>query len=45
MTPNYSGGFTQTVAELAAYEAAGLDTVLVPEAYSFDAVSTLPDLA
>jgi F420-dependent oxidoreductase-like protein len=37
----YSGGFSQAVAELADYEDAGLDTVLVPEAYSFDAVSLL----
>ena len=38
---NYSGGFAETVAELADYEKAGLDIVFVPEAYSFDAVSQL----
>jgi F420-dependent oxidoreductase-like protein len=42
---NYSGGFTETVAELADYEKAGLDIVFVPEAYSFDAVSQLGFIA
>jgi F420-dependent oxidoreductase-like protein len=42
---NYSGGFAETVAELADYEKAGLDIVFVPEAYSFDAVSQLGYLA
>ena len=42
---NYSGGFAETVAELAEHEAAGLDIVWVPEAYSFDAVSQLGFLA
>jgi F420-dependent oxidoreductase-like protein len=42
---NYAGGFTETVAELADYEKAGLDIVFVPEAYSFDAVSQLGYLA
>src|SRR5690348_2721952 len=37
----YSGGFARAVDELADYEAAGLDLVMVPEAYSFDAVSQL----
>ncbi|MFI0961284.1 LLM class F420-dependent oxidoreductase [Streptomyces sp. NPDC021080] len=37
----YSGGFAETVEELADFEAAGLDVVNVPEAYSFDAVSQL----
>ena len=41
MMLNYSGGFTETVAELAEHEQAGLDIVWVPEAYSFDAVSQL----
>jgi F420-dependent oxidoreductase-like protein len=41
MMLGYSGGFDRAVAELADYEAAGLDTVVVPEAYSFDAVSLL----
>jgi F420-dependent oxidoreductase-like protein len=37
----YSGGFEEAVDELGDYEAAGLDLVVVPEAYSFDAVSQL----
>jgi F420-dependent oxidoreductase-like protein len=41
MMLGYSGGFEQAVAELADYEAAGLSIVVVPEAYSFDAVSQL----
>ncbi|ONH29484.1 LLM class F420-dependent oxidoreductase [Pseudofrankia asymbiotica] len=41
----YSGGFTETAAELGDYEKAGLDIVFVPEAYSFDAVSQLGFLA
>lgn len=41
MTLNYSGGFEETVAELAEHEQAGLDIVWIPEAYSFDAVSQL----
>jgi F420-dependent oxidoreductase-like protein len=45
MALNYSGGFTETVAELADYEKAGLDIVFVPEAYSYDAVSQLGFLA
>ncbi len=42
---NYSGGFTETVNELADFEAAGLQIVFVPEAYSFDAVSQLGFIA
>jgi F420-dependent oxidoreductase-like protein len=42
---NYSGGFSETVAELIEHEAAGLDIVFVPEAYSFDAVSQLGFIA
>jgi F420-dependent oxidoreductase-like protein len=42
---NYSGGFAESVAELADYEKAGLDIVFVPEAYSFDAVSQLGFIA
>ena len=42
---NYSGGFEETVAELAEHEQAGLDIVFVPEAYSFDAVSQLGYIA
>ncbi len=45
MALNYAGGFTETVAELADYEKAGLDIVFVPEAYSFDAVSQLGFIA
>src|SRR5258708_12995451 len=41
MSLNYAGGFSETVAELADYEKAGLDIVFVPEAYSYDAVSQL----
>jgi hypothetical protein len=36
---NYSGGFNETVAEVAELEKAGVDIIFVPEAYSFDAVS------
>lgn len=39
------GGFRQLADELVDYEAAGLDLVVVPEAYSFDAVSRLGYLA
>jgi F420-dependent oxidoreductase-like protein len=42
---NYSGGFEETVAELTEHEAAGLDVVFLPEAYSFDAVSQLGFIA
>ncbi len=45
MALNYAGGFSETVAELADYEKAGLDIVFVPEAYSFNAVSQLGYLA
>jgi F420-dependent oxidoreductase-like protein len=45
MMLNYSGGFTQTVSELADFERAGLQIVFVPEAYSFDAVSQLGFIA
>jgi F420-dependent oxidoreductase-like protein len=45
MSLNYSGGFAETVGELADYEKAGLDIVFVPEAYSFDAVSQLGFIA
>jgi F420-dependent oxidoreductase-like protein len=42
----YSGeGFAQAVDEVAEFEAAGADLVVVPEAYSFDAVSQLGYLA
>lgn len=45
MPLSYSGGFTETVAELRDYEKAGLDIVFVAEAYSFDAVSQLGFIA
>jgi F420-dependent oxidoreductase-like protein len=45
MMLGYSGGFEQAVEELVDYEAAGLDLVVVPEAYSFDAVSQLGFIA
>ena len=45
MMINYSGGFTETVAELADFERAGLGIVFVAEAYSFDAVSQLGFIA
>ncbi|WP_070379433.1 LLM class F420-dependent oxidoreductase [Rhodococcus sp. WMMA185] len=45
MSLNYSGGFAETVEEVADLEKAGLDIVFVPEAYSFDAVSQLGFLA
>jgi F420-dependent oxidoreductase-like protein len=45
MPLSYSGGFTETVAELGDYEKAGLGIVFVPEAYSFDAVSQLGYIA
>ena len=41
MMMSYAGGFSSAVDELVDYESAGLDIVLVPEAYSFDAVSLL----
>jgi F420-dependent oxidoreductase-like protein len=42
---SYSGGFAETVGELADFERAGVDIVFVPEAYSFDAVSQLGFIA
>lgn len=45
MALNYSGGFSETAAEAADLERAGLDIAFVPEAYSFDAVSQLGYLA
>ena len=45
MPLSYSGGFAETVAELADYERAGLEIVFVPEAYGFDAVSQLGFIA
>jgi F420-dependent oxidoreductase-like protein len=45
MPLNYAGGFAETVEELREYEDAGLDVVMMPEAYSFDSVSQLGFLA
>ncbi|MDK3258501.1 LLM class F420-dependent oxidoreductase [Blastococcus capsensis] len=45
MPISYSGGFDRTTSVIAEYESAGLDTVYVAEAYSFDAVSHLGYLA
>jgi F420-dependent oxidoreductase-like protein len=42
---NYSGGFTETVAELEDFERAGLQIAFAPEAYSFDAVSQMGYIA
>jgi len=45
MPMSYAGGFKETVAELQEFEAVGLDIVLLPEAYTFDAVSQLGYIA
>lgn len=42
---NYAGGFREVADEVAELEAAGVDLVAEPEAYSFDAVSQLGFLA
>ncbi|MBT0565937.1 LLM class F420-dependent oxidoreductase [Williamsia sp. CHRR-6] len=42
---NYAGDFSETIDNLLQFEAAGLDRVAVPEAYSFDAVSQLGYIA
>ena len=42
---NYAGGFRELATEVADMERAGLDLALVPEAYSYDAVSQLGYLA
>ncbi|TDV41313.1 LLM class F420-dependent oxidoreductase [Actinophytocola oryzae] len=41
MSLTYSGGFLEAVDDLVEYEAAGLQILFVPEAYTFDAVSQL----
>ena len=41
----FESAFHDTVQSLRDYEAAGLDVVLVPEAYSFDSVSMLGYIA
>ena len=45
MPMSYSGGFAETVQQLVEYEAAGLDLVMMPEAYTFDSVSQLGYIA
>ncbi|MFC7448198.1 LLM class F420-dependent oxidoreductase [Rhodococcus daqingensis] len=45
MQITYSGGFAETVAEVADLERAGLDIAFIAEAYSYDAVSQLGFLA
>ncbi|QTX06300.1 LLM class F420-dependent oxidoreductase [Agromyces archimandritae] len=45
MMLNYAGGFREAADEVARLEEAGVDLVVVPEAYSFDAVSQLGFLA
>lgn len=45
MQITYSGGFSETAAEAADLERAGLDILAVAEAYSYDAVSQLGYLA
>ena len=42
---NYSGGFKESVDQIAELEKAGLDLVWIPEAYSFDAISQVGYLA
>jgi F420-dependent oxidoreductase-like protein len=42
---SYSGGFSETAAEIRDLEAAGLDVAMCAEAYTFDAVSQLGYLA
>jgi F420-dependent oxidoreductase-like protein len=42
---NYAGGFLETVDEVVELEKIGVDLALVPEAYSFDAISQLGFLA
>ncbi|WP_353807257.1 LLM class F420-dependent oxidoreductase [Agromyces sp. SYSU T00194] len=45
MMLSYAGGFREAAAEVEALEQAGVDVIVVPEAYSFDAVSQLGFLA
>ncbi|MGB3437241.1 MAG: LLM class F420-dependent oxidoreductase [Actinophytocola sp.] len=45
MPLSYSGAFTEVARDVRDYEAAGVDVLFVPEAYSFDAVSILGHLA
>ena len=45
MPINYAGDFRETINNLADFEAAGVERIAVPEAYSFDAVSQLGYIA
>lgn len=45
MAINYAGDFAETIDNLVDFENAGLDRIVVPEAYSFDAVSQLGYIA
>jgi F420-dependent oxidoreductase-like protein len=45
MRINYAGDFRETVAKLADFEDAGVDRVIVPEVYGFDAVSQMGYIA
>lgn len=45
MPLSYAGGFKDAVVELRDFEQAGLDRVLLPEAYTFDSVSQLGYIA
>lgn len=45
MQLGYSGGFKETVQQVVELERVGLDLAVVPEAYSFDAISQLGYLA
>lgn len=45
MPINYAGDFRETINNLADFEAAGVQRIAVPEAYSFDAVSQLGYIA
>ncbi|MFJ9563894.1 LLM class F420-dependent oxidoreductase [Streptomyces fuscichromogenes] len=42
---SYSGGFAEAARRLGDFEAAGVDSVVLPEAYTFDSVSQLGYLA
>jgi len=45
MPMSFGGGFADTAADIAEFEAAGLDMIFVPEAYSFISVNQLGFLA
>jgi alkanesulfonate monooxygenase SsuD/methylene tetrahydromethanopterin reductase-like flavin-dependent oxidoreductase (luciferase family) len=42
---NYAGDFRETMDDLMDFEAVGVDRIMVPEAYSFDAVSQMGYIA